>query len=83
MKIRLSIISDGLPKFFEPDLQGSKFPWSRSFWLAIPELRFGSGVRFELRNVSNKEIERTFWWVNFHYGNSKKIKQLTLDKEQI
>lgn len=74
--------SDALPKFFEPDLQGSRFPWSRSFWLAIPGLRFGSGVRFELKNVSNKEIERTFWWINFHYGNSKKIKQLTLDKDR-
>ncbi len=73
---------NNLPKFFEPDLQGSKFSWSRSFWLAIPGLRFGSGVRFELRNVSNKEIEKTFWWINFHYGNSKKIKQLSLEKER-
>ena len=70
-----------LPNLFEPDMQGSRFPWSRSFWLAIPGLRFGSGVRFELRNVSNKEIEKTFWWINFHYGNSKKIKQLVLDKD--
>lgn len=70
------------PKMFEPDLQGSKFPWSRSFWLAIPGLRFGSGVRFELRNLSNKEIKKTFWWINFYYGNSKKIKQLTLDKKR-
>ncbi len=74
--------SNNLPKFFEPDLQGSRFSWSRSFWLAIPGLRFGSGVRFELRNVSNKEIEKTFWWVNFHYGNSKKRKQLSLSKER-
>ena len=73
--------SQTLPKFFEPDMQGSKFSWSRSFWLAIPGLRFGSGVRFELRNVSNKEIEKTFWWINFHYGNSKKIKQLPLNKD--
>lgn len=74
--------TDNLPKFFEPDLQGSKFSWSRSFWLAVPGLRFGSGVRFELRNLSNKEIEKTFWWVNFHYGNSKKMKQLSLTRER-
>ncbi len=71
--------SNELPKFFEPDLQGSKFPWSRSFWLAIPGLRFGSGIRFELRNLCNKETKKTFWWINFHYGNSKKRKQLALD----
>jgi DNA (cytosine-5)-methyltransferase 1 len=50
--------------------------------LAIPGLRFGSGVRFELRNTSNEELEKTFWRVNFFYGNSKKIKQLTLDKQR-
>lgn len=72
---------DDLPKFLEPDTHGSKFPWSRSFWLAIPNLRFGSGVRFELRNTSNKEIEKTFWWINFFYGNSKKIKQRPLDRQ--
>jgi DNA (cytosine-5)-methyltransferase 1 len=71
-----------LPLIFEPDQQGSKYPWSRSFWLAIPGLRFGSGVRFELRNLTNKEFERTFWRVNFFYGNSKKIKQLILDKQR-
>jgi len=72
--------SDNLPKFFEPEFKGNKFPWSRSFWLAIPGLRFGSGVRFELRNVSNKEIQKIDWWINFHYGNSKKNKQLPLEE---
>lgn len=71
-----------LPRIFEPEQQGSKYTWSRSFWLAIPGLRFGSGVRFELRNVSNKDLEKTFWRINFFYGNSKKIKQLPLDKER-
>ncbi|MGJ3234368.1 DNA cytosine methyltransferase [Marivirga sp.] len=72
--------SDNLPKFFEPEFKGNKFSWSRSFWLAIPGLRFGSGVRFELRNVSNKEIQKVDWWINFHYGNSKKNKQLPLEE---
>ena len=73
---------DDLPKFFEPDFEGSRFQWNRSFRLAIPGLRFGSGVRFELRNDCNKDDGKTFWWINFYYGNSKKIKQLALDKER-
>ncbi|NVJ64173.1 MAG: DNA cytosine methyltransferase [Flavobacteriaceae bacterium] len=70
-----------LPRIIKPENKGSNFTWSRSFWLAIPYLRLGSGVRFELRNKANKEIEKVFWRVNFFYGNSKSIKELSLDKE--
>ncbi len=71
--------NDKLPKFFDPENQGSKYPWSRSFWFAIPNLRFGSGIRFELRNSCNNENHKTYWKINFFYGNSKNIKQLSLD----
>ncbi|OEK02727.1 hypothetical protein BFP97_14865 [Roseivirga sp. 4D4] len=77
---RINLSTENVPKFFSPESKGSKFSWKRSFWLAVPGLRLGSGVRFELRNVSNKEIEKTFWWVNFCYGNSKNLMQFPLDK---
>lgn len=73
--------TNNLPRIFEPDNRGSKYSWSRSFWLAIPNLRLGSGVRFELRNIANKELEQVFWKVNFFFGNSKKIEELSLDKQ--
>jgi DNA (cytosine-5)-methyltransferase 1 len=64
-----------------PDNEGSSFSWNRSFWMAIHELRFGSGVRFELKNSSNKDTKRTNWRVNFFYGNSKNIKKKELDHD--
>lgn len=67
-----------LPIIHTPDNRGSKYSWSRSFWLAIPGLRFGSGVRFELRNYQDKRDESTSWRVNFFYGNSKNIKEKEL-----
>jgi DNA (cytosine-5)-methyltransferase 1 len=64
-----------------PDNEGKKYPWNRSFWLAIPGLRFGSGVRFELKNYHNKDKNSTTWAINFFYGNSKNIKQMVLDNK--
>ncbi|HEX2532785.1 MAG TPA: DNA (cytosine-5-)-methyltransferase [Chitinophagaceae bacterium] len=57
-----------------PDNQGAKYPWSRSFWMAIKGLRFGSGVRFELKNSADKETRSIGWSIQFHYGNSKNMK---------
>lgn len=56
-----------------PDKVKFKYRDVRSFRLAIPEYRFGSGVRFEL---SNKFIDSTCsWTIKFFYGSSKKINQ--------
>lgn len=64
-----------------PENQGAKYNWNRSFWLAIQGLRFGSGVRFELKNSHQKEKKETFWRVNFFYGNSKNIKAKELSAD--
>jgi DNA (cytosine-5)-methyltransferase 1 len=63
-----------------PDNQGAKYPWKRSFWLAIPGLRFGSGVRFDLKNFHAKDDQSTSWRINFYYGSSKDIKKKQLDR---
>ena len=60
------------------DTAGRKYPAKRNFKFAIPHLRFGSGVRFDLAN-SFKEGE-VKWEVEFFYGNSKKIKRLPLNE---
>jgi len=70
------------PQLSEPvkmDTSGKKYPAKRSFKFAIPHLRFGSGVRFNLANSFQEDEVK--WTVEFFYGNSKKIKQLDLDEE--
>ena len=69
------------PIIHTPDTRGAKYSWSRSFWLAVPGLRFGSGVRFELRNYHDKRDKSTSWKMNFFFGNSKNIKAKELDLE--
>jgi DNA (cytosine-5)-methyltransferase 1 len=59
----------------------AKYPSTRKFQFAVPNLRFGSGVRFELSN--NLNIEKNLWSFKFFYGNSKKIKELKLNGELI
>jgi len=73
------VIPDELPVIHTPDNRGAKYSWSRSFWLAVPGLRFGSGVRFELRNYHDKRDQSTFWRMNFFFGNSKNIKSKELN----
>jgi len=73
------VVPDEFPIIHEPDNKGANYPWSRSFWMAIPGLRFGSGVRFELRNKLNKVDKSIEWNINFYFGNSKNIKQKKLD----
>lgn len=61
----------GLPK--------RKFPAKRKFKFAVPNLRYGSGVRFELSNdPKNPDIPWTF---KFFHGNSKNIKEIKLNKK--
>ena len=62
----------------KPDKQSRMFSLKRKFMFAVPNLRFGSGVRFELSNKFDKEIP--IWSFKFIYGNSKSIK--TLDFNQ-
>lgn len=55
-----------------------KYPLNRKFQFAIPNLRYGSGVRFELsNNLKSEELE---WSFKFFYGSSKKIKQVLLNQ---
>ena len=60
----------GLPK--------RKYPAKRRFKFAVPYLRYGSGVRFELSN--NPKSENLEWSFKFYHGNSKNIKQIPLDQ---
>lgn len=54
-----------------------KYPANRKFQFSVPNLRYGSGVRFELSN--NPKSENKEWSFKFYYGNSKDIKKITLD----
>ncbi|MEM9884893.1 MAG: DNA (cytosine-5-)-methyltransferase [Bacteroidota bacterium] len=56
-----------------------KFPARRRFQFAVPNLRYGSGVRFELSN--NPRVENTPWSFKFYYGSSKNIKQIELNDQ--
>lgn len=56
-----------------------KYPSKRKFKFAVPNLRYGSGVRFELSN--DPKAEKIPWSFKFYYGNSKHIKQIKLNKE--
>jgi DNA (cytosine-5)-methyltransferase 1 len=73
------ILGNEIANTHKPDNQGSNYYWNRSFWMAITGLRFGSGMRFELKNYCNVENKKTAWGVNFFYGGSKNIKEKTLD----
>lgn len=67
------------PKFTLPDKPGSVYPPGRRFRLAIPGLRFKSGVRFELSNGSTPgEIS---WAVSFYFGDSKNIQRIELNDD--
>jgi DNA (cytosine-5)-methyltransferase 1 len=61
----------GLPK--------RKYPAKRKFKFAVPNLRYGSGVRFELSN--DPKSKKQDWSFKFFYGNSKSIKEVFLDKK--
>ena len=55
------------------------FPRNRKFRHAIPGLRFGSGVRFELVNDTSKDPVK--WKVSYYFGSSKNIMSIPLDKD--
>lgn len=60
-------------------LPAAKYPKARKFQYAVPNLRFGSGVRFELSN--NSKDSQNSWSFKFFFGSSKKIKEIKLDTE--
>lgn len=65
-----------LPKNVKVETKSKKFPVKRKFRAAIPHLRFGSGMRFELAN-SFKD-DQADWKVAFYYGSSKNIKNVEM-----
>ena len=68
-------IPSELPKSTPYKKPKRNYRLDRSFKFAIPGLRFGSGIRFEFSNTSNKKD----WTVKFYYGNSKNIQELKLN----
>ena len=67
----------GNPPETEPHTAGKTYPEKRSFRLAIPNLRFGSGMRFDLSN--RFDYEKVHWDVGFFYGTSKSIAEVHLN----
>jgi DNA (cytosine-5)-methyltransferase 1 len=60
-----------------PDKEGRSYPMTRSFRAALPNLRFKSGMRFDLSNeVTGPSVA---WRVRFFFGPSKDIREIDLD----
>ena len=71
------------PKSLAPSVPGgvrqSHYPASRRYRAAIPGLRFGSGVRFELANQFTDGMPT--WAIGFYFGTSNNILRVALDNE--
>ena len=70
-----------LPAPVKIEVNVRKYPPTRKFKAAIPELRFGSGVRFEFSNYFTTECPS--WRTGFFFGSSKNIRELTLNKAML
>jgi DNA (cytosine-5)-methyltransferase 1 len=70
---------NGTLKAYPVNTFRSNYPQKRNFRFAVPGLRFGSGVRFEVANKFEKD--NCFWEMRFFYGNSKDIRRLKLGME--
>lgn len=69
-------VPEKVAKKTPPDKEGRLYPLKRSFRSAIPNLRFKSGMRFDLSNhVTGTAVS---WVVGFFFGTSKEIKQIRL-----
>ena len=66
-----------LPKATPPDQEGRTYPLGRSFRAALPNLRFKSGMRFDLSNQLVGGSPE--WRVRFFFGPSKDIREIDLD----
>lgn len=60
-----------------PEGARQKYPSRRSFRFAIDNLRFGSGVRFQLENVF--ENDQVAWLARYNYGSSKNTREIKLN----
>jgi DNA (cytosine-5)-methyltransferase 1 len=71
------VCKTGLARSLAPSQPTARYVSNRSFRASIPGLRFGSGVRFELRNrfTAAGGVE---WTIDFYYGSSKKIQRADL-----
>src|SRR5207249_345564 len=69
-------LPDKLPRPKDLSIR-TRYPVARRFRAAIPNLRFGSGVRFEL--VNSHENGNPRWSVEFYFGSSKDIRSVALD----
>jgi len=67
-----------LPPETKLDSNGRRFPAKRKFRAALPRLRFGSGVRFELTNTFSTDVG---WVIDFYHGPSKAYKQVELNHD--
>ena len=65
-------VADNTP----PESPKRRYPPTRNFRFAIPSLHLKSGVRFELRNHTEKSSVN--WRIEFVYGNPKDIKSVQL-----
>lgn len=74
--IRIFNPSQTQPPQTVPDKIGRTFRSDRKFRAAIPNLRFKSGVRFELVNSFVDDMAN--WQINFYFGNSKDIHEIKL-----
>lgn len=68
-------LPEHLPSSYDLTVK-NRYPPQRRFRAAIPNLRFGSGVRFELANEFVGEDP--YWQVGFYFGTSKNILQAEL-----
>lgn len=80
-KMSSNILSDKARAMHHPvalDRSASRYMKFRNFRAAIPGLRFGSGVRFDLFNQQIKD--GVVWKVRFYFGPSKDIRTLELNR---
>jgi DNA (cytosine-5)-methyltransferase 1 len=63
----------------KPEKAGCCYRGDRKFKSAIPNLRFKSGMRFELSNSFANDVPE--WKVRFFFGSSKKIQEINLGTE--
>lgn len=66
-----------LPLLTNPETVCKRYPMTRKFRAAISNLRFGSGMRFELANDFDPQ-KGVSWKIGFYFGTSKDIKRLDL-----
>ncbi|HVR90557.1 MAG TPA: DNA cytosine methyltransferase [Novosphingobium sp.] len=72
------VLPTEFPDVTPPHAVGTDYPVRRRFRVALPGLRFKSGVRFQLSNSFEGGIAA--WTIEFFFGPSKQIRSVTLDR---